>query len=506
MDGVPWLHVLLALLPFAVLIVGFTVFRMDALKLSLYVWLLEIVLAMAGFGLSLPKVVQASLWGNVAMWTGYLVLYSGQVFGQAFRSTGMLRVLLDTLARLLPSTEGKALTLSSVVGGIIGAFNGFATYPITIPGLVELGIGGMQAAAGYLVYFSWSIAFVSLFIAATIASTASGLPISDIAQVMGLLTIPGVIISTIGFFKIMGFSLAKKANRFLVTLSSLANVAAILIFTQWLKDLYILTLIAGAVFTATLFYLFRSALSEGAQVAQETRPSPRTAAAVCKAVAPIILGAALVILWKVPAIARLVQAAQFSLGWWGHKPVAINIINTPGFFILVTAAVCYPFAVKRTTSAWEDLRAATKRSLSSLATLFFGSAMVYLMVDSGQIDLLARAFTQWGAELYAVLLSVLTFLAGMAFGQGMPADFMFSGMQVKAAAQLGVPVVVLVGLAALMTMGPANPLKPSLLRYTSSLAKVSGQDGLMFKTALPWQVAQLCVVAVLTVILLGVWG
>ena len=36
MDGVPWLHVLLALLPFAVLIVGFTVFRMDALKLSLW--------------------------------------------------------------------------------------------------------------------------------------------------------------------------------------------------------------------------------------------------------------------------------------------------------------------------------------------------------------------------------------------------------------------------------------------------------------------------------------
>jgi len=40
MDSVV-LKVILALLPFCVLLVGFLAFKMDALKLSLYVWILD---------------------------------------------------------------------------------------------------------------------------------------------------------------------------------------------------------------------------------------------------------------------------------------------------------------------------------------------------------------------------------------------------------------------------------------------------------------------------------
>ncbi len=502
------LQVFFALIAFALLIIGFTVFRMDALKLSAYIWILEIVLAWGVFDLSLPKVIQASIWGNIAMWTGFLVLYSGQVFGQSFRTTGMLRVLLDTLGNVLPSKEGKALTLSSVVGSIVGAFNGFATYPITIPGLVELGATGVQAAAGYLVYFSSSIAFVSLFVAATIASSATSIPIPDIAQIMGLLSLPGVPLSTVGFFKIMGYSLKKKANILLIVLSSVANIAAIIIFTQWLKEFYILTLIFAPIFTLILFRLFRGPLSEGAdeESAGAQQALVHGTSTVLKAIAPLMVGAALVILWKVPAIAKFVALAQFKLAWWGHKPVAINLLNTPGFYIFVTAACCYVFAIKKTSTGWADVKAATKRSADSLITLAFGSAMVYLMVDSGQINLLANFFTSWGASVYGVLMSGLTFLAGMSFGQGMPADLMFSAMQVGAAQKLGVSTVVLVGLAALMTMGPANPLKPSLLRFTSGLAKIKDQDGTLFRLALPWQAAQFIIIAILTVVLLSVWA
>lgn len=78
----------------------------------------------------------------------------GTDFGQCFRSTGALNMLLNTLDQVLPSKTGKAVTLCSVVGGYLGAFNGFATYPVTIPGLVRQGIDGFRAAVGYLVYFS----------------------------------------------------------------------------------------------------------------------------------------------------------------------------------------------------------------------------------------------------------------------------------------------------------------------------------------------------------------
>ena len=64
---------------------------------------------------------------------------------------------------------------------------------------------------------------------------------------------------------------------------------------------------------------------------------------------------------------------------------------------------------------------ASKRGLPSLITLFLGGAMVNLMLDTGQITLLARHMTQWGSSVYGLLLSGLGFLAGMAFGQGIPA-------------------------------------------------------------------------------------
>jgi len=92
--------------------------------------------------------------------------------------------------------------------------------------------------------------------------------------------------------------------------------------------------------------------------------------------------------------------------------------------------------------------------------------------------------------------------AGMAFGQGIPACSLFSKMQMSAADLVGVAPAVLLGIAAMVTMGPANPLKPSLLRYTSSLADIKGQDGEMFNLAFKWQFGQLIAIVVMVLFLL----
>lgn len=107
----------LAFLPFLALIVGFLVFRMDALRLSIWAWILELIIAGTAFGMGLWKLLEASVWGIIAIWTGFLVLWTGQFFGQAYRQTGLLRTLLDRLDSILPTREGRALTLSAVVGG-----------------------------------------------------------------------------------------------------------------------------------------------------------------------------------------------------------------------------------------------------------------------------------------------------------------------------------------------------------------------------------------------------
>jgi lactate permease len=502
------LHIIVALLPFAVLLVGFIVFRMDALILSLIVWILEIVIVLVFYQMPILNTITASVWGNITIWNGFLVLWTGQIFGQCFRSTGALSVLLNTLNKVLPTKAGKAMTLVSVVGGYLGAFNGFATYPVTIPGLVKLGSDGLKAAVGYLVYFSWSIAFVSLFIAANIASTVTKLPIEDIVQTMGLLTLPLIIISVIGFFRIMGFSFKDKDNRMIAILSIAANMLAVFLFTQVFPNLYILTLIAAATISFITMWLFskkykkeeKEALARESSGGEDTTETFSTGT-ILKAFAPLIGGSLIVVLFSYP-LKALVNQAAFDLSLWGYTSTSINILTTPGFYVFLTALLCYVFFVKKSSTFVKDFAIASKRSLPSLITLFLGGAMVNLMLDTGQITLLATHMSQWGASAYGALLSGLGFLAGMAFGQGIPACSMFSRMQLSAADLVGVAPAVLVGIAAMVTMGPANPLKPSLLRYTSSLANIKGQDGAMFNIALRWQALQLLVIVIIVFVML----
>lgn len=486
-------QIALALLPFAVLLAGFLALGMGALKLSLYVWILEFFIVLFFYDMPASKALAASAWGNITIWNGFLVLWTGQIFGQCFRTTGALAVLLGTLDRILPTKAGKAVTLCSVVGGYLGAFNGFATYPVTIPGLVKQGVDGFRAAVGYLVYFSWSVAFVSLFIGATVASTVTKLPVADIAQTMGLLTIPLVFVSVYGFFKILGFSLRDRENRKIAGLTIAANVLAIVLFTQLFPSLYILTLIAAASLSFVALWLLgrtydRSAFGD--------MPEAFAPATVLRAFLPLILGSVIVLLFTYPLKSAVGQAA-FRLSLWGYAPVAINLLNTPGTYILFTAMFCYVFAVQKSSSFLADLKAASKRSGASLATLLLGGAMVNLMLDTGQIALLAKELSQWGSQAYGLLLSGLGFLAGMAFGQGIPACAMFAKMQLSAAAHLARDPALLVGIAAMITMGPANPLKPSLLKFTSSLANIQGRDSDMFNLAFRWQIAQLILIGIL---------
>lgn len=490
-----FLQTIVALLPFVILLLGFLVFKMNALRLSLYVWLLEIFAVVVFFHMPVQKTLTASVWGNITIWNGFLVLWTGQIFGQCFRSTGALNMLLNTLDQVLPSKTGKAVTLCSVVGGYLGAFNGFATYPVTIPGLVRQGIDGFRAAVGYLVYFSWSIAFVSLFIAATIASSVTKLPIEG----MGLLTLPMIIVSVVGFFKILDFDLKNSDNRNIACLTIAANMSAVILFTQIFPRLYILTLIAAATLSFLFLWLYSK---KGATYSNTSNDKEIISKKLAfKAFLPLIVGSIIVIIFSYPLKAIMAKTA-FKLSLWGYAPVSINLINTPGTYILITALLCYVFAIKKTSTFTADFIIASKRGLPSLITLFLGGAMVNLMLDTGQITLLARHMTQWGSSVYGLLLSGLGFLAGMAFGQGIPACAMFSKMQMASSEMLHVNASVLVGLAAMVTMGPANPLKPSLLQFTSSLANITNRDSDMFNLAFKWQLIQLFIICVMSLFII----
>ena len=495
-----------ALLPFAVLFSAFLIFKLDALRASLWAWLVEFVLVLVFYRMPLLKSLQASAWGNLTMWTGFMVLYTGQIFGQAYRSTGLLEILLESIRSMLPSRdlEGRSVALVTLVAGFIGAFNGFATYPVTIPGLVDIGFDGVQATTSYLVYFSWTLPFNSLFIAPNISYAASHVPIVDIVRVAGLLTIPLVFLSMLGFLKILGFRFFAWKSQILFWTTGLANVLAIVLFTQVWPSYYILMLVAGAVISlASLQVYGRLAKRRASKDTEPVRPA-YSPLSLFKAYAPLLLGVVIVMVTKVHSVSAWLDRFQFGVAVWGYSRISINIFTTSGFYIFVTALACYVFPYKSANAA-RDFVVASKRSGRSIATLCVGSAAVYLMVDSGQIAELGRTLASAGTFVYASCYPLVAFLGGMAFGQGLPGDFLFSRMQVSIAPTLGIPLMVLVGIITVVTMGPPNALKPTQIAFASSLANVKGRDGEIFRICLPWVLLQLVVTAVLSVFLVYWW-
>src|SRR5260370_39024512 len=224
-----------------------------------------------------------------------------------------------------------------------------------------------------------------------------------------------------------------------------------------------------------------------------------------RAYAPLLLGIMIVLLTKLPSIAQALTHVEFGVEAWGYRRFTINIFTSAGFFILVTSLVAYFFRCKPANFA-KDFLTATRRSRAPLTTLLVGSATVYLMVDAGQIALLARVLSSGGKLLYAALYPGVAFLGGMAFGQGLPGDFLLSQMQVRTAPLVGIPLALLVGIVTVVTMGPPHALKPTQISYAASLADVKGKDGEIFLICLPWQILQLVVTAIFAVVLVFFWN
>src|SRR6202047_5458227 len=112
------LEVAITLAPFAVLFSAFLIFKWDAVQAVASAWIVELVIALGYYHMTPLRSIEASLWGNLSMWSGFLVLYTGQIFGQSYRNTGLLEILLESVQWIVPSWDHQEgpIALGHVVG------------------------------------------------------------------------------------------------------------------------------------------------------------------------------------------------------------------------------------------------------------------------------------------------------------------------------------------------------------------------------------------------------
>jgi L-lactate permease len=493
------LLIIVVLVPFVALFVGFMVFKADALLLSAIVLALEIIICNFFFDVSPLKLLESSLWGCILLWTGALLIWAAQIFSYCYQITGLLDVLLNTLGKIMPTKEGKALMLVSVVGGYLGVLNGFAVAPVTIPGMKKLGFAGVRAIAAFLVYYSWAISYVSLFIAAHIASEVTQIPIEEIAQVMGLVSLPLCVLSTIAFCKMLDFNFREKNNLALATITISSNMLGLIIFTQIVPSLYILTLVASATFCLIGFSLFSRICNK--DKATKSDGQQKVKLDIAKAIAPLLFCMILVILFSYP-LAGLADSTTFSFSLWEYEPVSISLLNAPGIFILYAAIFCLVFRIKKTLPTVKDIGRASKKAIPTLLILFCGAAMVQLMIDSNQIALLVENTVTLGGEAYLSLMSAFSVFCSMTSGIGIPAVELIGMIQMAASHLLGITPAVLVGIGTVMGMGVADQTKPFNVKFNSTLGGIKGKDGELFMKCLPWQIASFALSLAIGLILL----
>ena len=511
-----------ALLPFAMLVAGFLVFRFSALMTALCTCVVEFVVVLAYYRTPPARSLEAALWGNLTMWSVFLLLWSGQIFGYALRATGLISVLVESFGSIWPTQDkhGRGLTMIALLSGFVGTFNLYAVYSVAIPGLAEFGFDGVQSAAGYLTFVSWCIPFAALFIGAEVASAATDVPVSAIAHASGLLAIPLVFVSIFGAFRILGFRFFGWQSQILFWLFSLSNVAGLVLFTQIWPEYHNLTLTSGATIALVFLFLYRfvrrhrtasgrresvigSPPSSSPAQGHSLRPS-YSASTILRSYAPLLLAILYAMVILIPAVTRVLAHFEVSVAAWGFHRVKVNILAAPAFPIFIAVACCYLFRLKD-SNPLKDFAFGTRHGASSLITLLFGSATVFLMSYTGQIAFLGEMLSKGGKTVYEILESGLIFLGGMTFGQGTPAVFLFSRMQSTPAARLGLPLVLLVGLVNLVAMGPTNAIKPPLIRFAASLVNLTGSDRELFRIGLFWGLVQIVVVTIFFCSLAPIW-
>ncbi|WP_122617078.1 L-lactate permease [Streptomyces sp. Tu 4128] len=512
------LSALVAALPLVIVLVLLGGVRMKAHLAGLTGLLAAVLVAWLAYGMPLDQTASSAVQGAVfglfpILW---IVVNALWVYRMTLR-TRHFDILRRSFGRLSDDPRIQALVVAFCFGALLEALAGFGA-PVAICSvmLVALGFDPVRAAVVSLVANTAPVAFGAMGTPVVTLAQVTGLPLDDVASVVGRQT---PLLALIVPLLLVGLVDGRRGLRETWVPAMACGVAFAV--AQFVASNYISVqladIVAALVGAGALVAVphsrrpaaepVRAAVLTGARSEELDEEDSRRE--VLRAYAPYALIVAVFSVAQIPAVKDWLARATQTYDWPfldvadpEGNPVGGNvfswpIVSTGGTLVLfaglVTAVVLgvhARVAVKEWLATVHELRFAILTVTSVLA-------LAYVMNLSGQAATIGHFVAAAGAGL-AFLSPVLGWFGVAVSGSDTSANALFGALQVTAARESGLSPELL---AAANSSGGVlgKMISPQNLTIACAAVGLAGREGDLLRKVLPWSLGLLLVMCLIVV-------
>jgi lactate permease len=512
------LSALVAALPLLIVLVLLGGVRMKAHLAGLTGLLAAVLVAWLAYGMPLDQTVSSGVQGAVfglfpIMW---IVVNALWVYRMTVR-TRHFDILRRSFGRLSDDPRVQALVVAFCFGALLEALAGFGA-PVAICSvmLVALGFDPVRAAVVSLVANTAPVAFGAMGTPVVTLAQVSGLPLDDVASVVGRQTpLLALVVPLILVFLVDGrrglretwvpalvcgvaFGVAQFVASNYVS-AQLADICASLVGAA------ALVAVPHARVPAT--ESVRASVLTGTRSEELDEEDPRRE--VLRAYSPYALIVVVFSVAQIPAVKDWLAKTTQSYDWPfldvagpDGKPVGGNvfswpIVSTGGTLVLIAGVITAVVLGMHARVAVKEWIATVHELRFAILTVTSVLALAYVMNLSGQAGTIGHFVAAAGAGL-AFLSPVLGWFGVAVSGSDTSANALFGALQVTAARESGLSPDLL---AAANSSGGVlgKMISPQNLTIACAAVGLAGREGDLLRKVLPWSVGLLLVMCLIVV-------
>ncbi|HEX6343443.1 L-lactate permease [Umezawaea sp.] len=512
------LTALFAALPLVTLFVLLGVVRMRAWLAALLSLLIALLVAVVAYPMPVGQALLAASEGAAfgffpILW---IVVNAIWVYNMTVH-TGHFDVLRRSFARVSDDQRIQGVIIAFCFGALLEALAGFGT-PVAITSvmLVALGFRPLKAATVALVANTAPVAFGALAVPITTLATVTGLPVQDLASMVGRQTpLLGVFVPMALVLIIDGPRGVRRTLPATVVCGvtfALAQFATANYFSVPLTD--IVAALVSAAATVLLLRVWRpvdtyveAVAPGGAGSSAEPAPERDSPAEVFRAYAPYGVIIAVFALAQIPFVKSALAGVTRTFSWPGlhlltanGKPSTLPVFKVDwlasgGTLLIIAGLITMPLIGIGARRAWSTYLATYRQLAAAIVTVMAVLALAYVMNASGQTATLGTWMAGAGA-FFAVLSPILGWIGVAVTGSDTSSNSLFGALQVAAAQQAGLSTTLM---AAANSSGGVlgKMISPQNLAIAAAAVGVSGKEGDLFRKVLLWSIGFLALMCAL---------